>query len=324
MIASIYYVYYALPLFLATIDFVNCVIQLILPSTWPEQLRCAELKCFTGPEAASDLLIFTSYARYAGYISDALDAMVNGATARTFGSGVETGVMGGFLGNSVVGIAEAMRNIAGAFDVPASAEECAACFKCRFPEMRAVFLIVASVFSIGSPSSYRRFSGNVTENCVDNATYYQAVCGPRGVDLNFVTWKNAFRTGWDPYDPGLIEEYAGLFAKRAEELGGASSYAGGLLQIAADSWFLRDITAGEEEAAPFVYHACKLMRSSDGGETTDIGPGFSYYPQGSLSHVSGGFLYSLCKRFRHTTVGFGRDIHDIVHEALACVGDPVA
>lgn len=131
-------------MFLATIDFINCVIQLILPSTWPEQLRCAELRCFTGPEAASDLLIFTSYARYAGLISDALDAMVNGATARAFGSGVETGVLGGFLGNSMVGIAEAMRNIAGAFDVPASAEECAACFKCRVTVVTSKLVLTPS------------------------------------------------------------------------------------------------------------------------------------------------------------------------------------
>jgi len=310
-------------MFLALIDFINCVLQLILPATWDEQLRCAETTCFQGPDAASDLLIFTSYSTFTRLASDALEAMTNGATAQTFGSGAETGALGGFLGGGVVGIASVLREIAGAFDVPASAENCAACFKCRFPEMRAIWLIVASVFSIGSPSSYRRFSGNVTEHCGDNSSFYQTVCGPRGVELNFVTWKSAFRTGWDPYDPGLIEEYAGLFAKRADELGGASSYAGGLLQLAADSWFLRDITTGEEEAAPFVYHACKLMRGSDGGEDTDIGPGFSNYPQGSLSHVSGGFLYSLCKRFRHTTGGFGRDIHDVLHEALACVGDPV-
>lgn len=192
--------------------------------------------------------------------------------------------------------------------------------------MRAIWLIVASVVSIGSPSSFRRFSGNVTENCVDNATFYQSVCGPRGAGaetLSFALWKQAFRTGWDPYDPDLVEEYAGLFAKRAEELGGASSYTGGVLRLAADAWFLRDITTGEEEAAPFVYQTCRLMRSSDGGEFTDIGPGFGLYPAGSVSQITGGFLYSLCKRFRHTTVGFGNGIHDVLHEALACVGDPV-
>ena len=65
------------------------------------------------------------------------------------------------------------------------------------------------------------------------------------------------------------------------------------------------------------------MRSSDGGVNTDIGPGYSFYPAGSVSHISGGFLYAVCKRFRHTTVGFGNDLHDVLHEALACVGDPV-
>lgn len=134
--AIVYYVYYALPMFLAAIDFVNCVIQLIMPDTWPEQLRCAELKCFRGSDAASDLLIFTSYSTFAGLASDALGALTNGATAQTFGSGMQTDSIGGFLGNSVAGIAGALRAIADAVDVPASAQECAACFKCRVRPLR--------------------------------------------------------------------------------------------------------------------------------------------------------------------------------------------
>ena len=129
--AIVYYVYYALPVFLATIDFVNCVIQLILPDTWPEQLRCAELKCFRGSDPAADLLIFTSYSTFIGLVSDALEALTNGATAQTFGQGMDTGELGGFLGNSVVGIAGTLRSIADAVDIPASGQECAACFKCR-------------------------------------------------------------------------------------------------------------------------------------------------------------------------------------------------
>ena len=127
----IYYVYYALPMFLATIDFINCMMQLVMPSTWPEQLRCAEIKCFTGPEAASDLLIFTSYSRYAGYLADGLEALSNGATARGFGKGDSTGMIGNFLGNSVFGALDTIREFAEMADVPASAEECEACFNCK-------------------------------------------------------------------------------------------------------------------------------------------------------------------------------------------------
>lgn len=127
----IYYVYYALPMFLATIDFINCMMQMVMPSTWPEQLRCAEIKCFTGPEAASDLLIFTSYSRYAGYLADALEALSNGATARGFGKGDSTGMIGSFLGNSVFGALDTIREFAEMADVPASAEECEACFNCK-------------------------------------------------------------------------------------------------------------------------------------------------------------------------------------------------
>ena len=93
--------------------------------------------------------------------------------------------------------------------------------------------------------------------------------------------------------------------------------------MAADSWFMRDITLGEEEAAPFVFQACRLMRSSDGGVLQDIGPGYAQYAKGSVSHISGALLYDQCKRFRHTSIYVGRDVHDVLHEALACVGDPV-
>lgn len=310
----IYYVYYALPILLALVDFVLCIMQLFLPSSWGEQLRCAELKCFRGPQALSDLWIFSSIPVVIKQFGLGVEALSNGGTARSFGSGM-------------IGGLEAIAGLAGRFGVPASTEECAECFVCKFPELRMVWWVVAASFSIGSPSTFRTFSGNVSEHCMDNSSYYADVCGPRGAGAELLThevWKARFRTGWDPYDPDLIESYAGLFAKRAEELGGASSYTGGLLQLAADSWFLRDVVnSGDEEAAPFVYHACRLMRSSDGGQTGDIGPGYSEYADGSLSFITGGFLYAVCKRHRHETIGFGRGIHDVLHEALACVGSPV-
>ena len=168
----------------------------------------------------------------------------------------------------------------------------------QFPELRMIWWVVAASVSIASPSSFRTFSGNVSEHCMDNSSYYAEVCGPRGGGAELLTyeqWKTAFRRGWDPYDPDLFESYAGLFAKRAYEIGGASSYTGGLLQLAADSWFLRDVSS-DEEAAPFVYHSCRLMRSSDGGAMQDIGPGYSEYADGSLSYITGGFLYDMYVR----------------------------
>ena len=308
----IYYIYYALPILLAIVDAIICVMNLFLPSSWGEQLRCAELKCFRGPQALSDLWIFSSVPVIIKQFGLGVEALSNGGTARSFGSGM----MGGL---------ETVADLAGRFGVPASTEECAECFVCKFPELRMVWWVVAASFSIASPTTFKTFSGNVSSNCMDNASYYSQVCGPRGAGAEVLTydaWKVNFRTGWDPYDPDLIEAYAGLFAKRAGEVGGPSSYTGGLLQLAADSWFLRD-PSGDEEAAPFVYHACRLMRSSDGGQDQDIGPGYSEYTDGSLSSISGGFLYAACKRFRHESIGFGRDIHDILHEAFACVGSPV-
>ena len=44
----------ALPLVFAAMDAVVCLLQLFLWNTWGEQLRCAEAKCFQGPDAAAD------------------------------------------------------------------------------------------------------------------------------------------------------------------------------------------------------------------------------------------------------------------------------
>ena len=80
-------------------------------------------------------------------------------------------------------------------------------------------------------------------------------------------------------------------------MGGASTYVGGLAELASTAWLDRDtLLLGDEEAAGWVYQICRVMRSSDAGNETDVGPGHSNYPSQSLSFISGRYLYEACKR----------------------------
>lgn len=141
----------------------------------------------------------------------------------------------------------------------------------------------------------------------DNGTFYLQACGPRSINWDEITydqWKRQYSAGWFEYDHELIEGYAGLLKKRSEQKGGCSdaSTRGCKEKWAADAWFLRwnessnPTIADYEEAAPFTYQVCRLMRESDGANETDIGPGFTWYNQDSIEHIAGGYLYAQCKR----------------------------
>jgi hypothetical protein len=78
----IYYLYYQLPLFLAGLDFIMCMVDFFFPSGWGEQLRCAESNCFTGPSAMTDLLIFTSVPVVLKQFGTILEVTLNSGTGR--------------------------------------------------------------------------------------------------------------------------------------------------------------------------------------------------------------------------------------------------
>lgn len=135
---------------------------------------------------------------------------------------------------------------------------------------------------------------------MDGGDWYELACGPRGagaVELSLDSWKKKYSAGWFEYDAELIGHFAAKFDQRVEELGGASSYAGGQAFLAAKAWEDRDkVEVGSEEAAGFVYHACRIMRESDRGAEGDFGPGYSYLAGGNLGGIAGHYLYSACKR----------------------------
>lgn len=321
--AVIYAVYYALPLFFAAIDFIVCVIDWFFPSGWAEQLKCAEANCFKGPSAMTDLLIFSSVPVVTAAFGNILEATLNSNTGRKF-------VGGSFAYDAGAGIADFLQS----FYPTAALQDCTACFNCKWPELRLLWWLTASVVSIVSSTNFETFYGNVTQNCMDGGAFYVAACGPRGAGaevLPYSEWVDKYYAGWFEFDPVIGERYAALLYERAEEMGeSAEGYDGGFLLAAVDAWRQRYNESAHpglppaQEAAPLVFQMCRIMRASDAGQQRDIGPGFINYTERSTSYISGAFLYDTCKRARHETYNaVGRGIHDFGFELASCLQSPV-
>ena len=73
-----------------------------------------------------------------------------------------------------------------------------------------------------------------------------------------------------------------------------------------------------------MYQACRIMRQSDLGAEQDIGPGYSWGTPGSLSWITGEYLYASCKRQKQVAFGdTGRAAHGFLYEIAACAQDRV-
>lgn len=78
----ILYIHWQLPLLIAAVDFISCIINLFMPSSWADQLKCATLKCFNGADGSSDLLLFTSVPVVVNQFGRIMDATLNSNTGR--------------------------------------------------------------------------------------------------------------------------------------------------------------------------------------------------------------------------------------------------
>tara|TARA_B110000971_G_C19972910_1_gene483519 strand:- start:27 stop:1301 length:1275 start_codon:yes stop_codon:yes gene_type:complete len=111
----------ALPVLLATIDAVICVLQLFMWKSWKAQLQCAELKCFQGADAASDWWMFTSVPQVVQQFGKILEAVLNSKTGRMF-----TG-NGGNIDLGVSSLDDIFPSLSG--------NGCTACFTCKVRHM---------------------------------------------------------------------------------------------------------------------------------------------------------------------------------------------
>jgi hypothetical protein len=314
------------PLLTAAIDALMCVLSFFNFNSWSQQLRCAELECFRGPDATSDWFIFTSIPQVTQRFGAILEATLNSNTGRSFSGGQSFD-----LGVSDFG--EIFPSLNG--------NGCADCFSCKFPELRFLWFVSAVVTALFNPDNFEAFKGNVSHNCMTNGSFYDELCGPRGAEkLPFEQWARLYPNGFRYFDINIVEAYAAKMEERSKELSGSAS--GFEAHDAAMAWLKRDpnpgwwdrLTSGDLEAyrtpeevmaGPFHWRMCRIWRSTDAGSQSDVQPAaYGDYATDSLSHITSKWAFDTCRRYKHEVFGsISRSLHDTALVWTMCFEDRV-
>jgi len=300
-------IYVGIPILLATLDVILCLINMIQPGTWPEQVACVERTCFKadGDIGAEIFTTFSSIPIISHVMNEAIQALLNPTTGRKFGesAGGSTDIPEIDPGASATG----------------AATTCAACFVCRVPEIRVIWLLVAMTY--GCVKDETRYAGRVEEACLDGGQFYLDACGPRSAFAHAMDqseWELTY-TSHRQFDIGRVNHYAGLFHQLAEDSGGATSN-GYYAQIIADLWKKRNVADELNMAAPFFRGVCTQMRLNF---DIDTGPSHVNVSKGSMGYLSAAFLYESCKgeRFELCTNDFAQSAVDTWYELSNCMFD---
>jgi hypothetical protein len=337
----------ALPLLFAAIDGLMCLLDYFKPSGWNDQLECVEHTCFKGPDTAADLLAFFSLPIIIGRFTAVMDATLNSRTGKRFFKAPKAGAVSSKgrtrdpISGRPVDINEpesaTMGNPAYEFDFAGqwddltsttAADECAACFVCKVPEMRILWWFVASITSLVSPSNFAQYAGNVTDNCQTNGSWYLDACGPYGTErLPYSAWKRGgYTAGVAQIDTNIFDAYAASVIDLNERLGaGRDPFFAQYVQ-AAHQWQSVDPENMEERALAFIYHSCRNMRheAEESGLTYDQPEKYQDLDASSVARTSTQFMYDTCRRFKYEifTPG-GRFLHNTAYQFKACGEDKV-
>jgi len=165
-----------IPLLFAAIDLLMCVLDLFKPSGWQAQFDCVEEECFAGPAATSDLLVFTSIPLALNVFVNILEATMNSNTAkRLFQPNKKLNAQGRTRNpdpNSNNEVLDTVPQDLPTNDNPVyefdfaddfanfmpttSNTGCAACFTCKVPEARAIWMLVVSIATLVSEGNFNR------------------------------------------------------------------------------------------------------------------------------------------------------------------------
>lgn len=123
-------IHVAIPMLMAIIDLIMCLINFVQPGTWPKQLKCVSKICFqeSGDVGAEIFTTFSSIPVIGKAIVSTVEALVNPSTGRKYGESAE--------GSTEV------PDMATDATASAAAATCGACFTCKVPEVRAIWLLV--------------------------------------------------------------------------------------------------------------------------------------------------------------------------------------
>ena len=267
-----------------------------------------EKSCFqeSGAVGSEIFTVFTSIPIISHSVVTAVEALINPKTGRKYGE-------------SATGTTETPDIPQTGVHESAAAATCAACFACRVPEMRALWLLVAMTCTLnpkletttthpglakcpltlshytpsvlpadGCVKDETAFAGRIEAKCLDGGSWYETACGPRNGLSQFMTtsqWALTY-TEHRNFDTARVQHFASLFKQYAEDNGGASNAFDA--QRIADAWFKRDVTLGEDQAASFYRSVCREMRTQF---DVDAGPGHNNHSETSLAFITGHFLY---------------------------------
>lgn len=123
--------------------------------------------------------------------------------------------------------------------------------------MRLLWLLAASIGSLFSSSGFNTFTGNVTDHCLANGSFYVDACGPRGTEaLPYRQWRaGRYTAGFAQIDARIFDSYAAAVLDMAEEAGPGNDELFAELVQAAHQWeTVREDEDLDEKAAVFVYH----------------------------------------------------------------------
>ena len=108
-----------IPMVMAVLDLILCLLNFVQPATWPKQLACIRSTCFqeSGDVGAELFTTFSSIPVIGKAIVSAVEALINPSTGRKFGEAAEGATEVPDLGTDAT--------------ADAAAATCAACFTCR-------------------------------------------------------------------------------------------------------------------------------------------------------------------------------------------------
>ena len=289
-------VHIAIPLLLFGLNAIMCLFDYFAPQGWAAQLQCISNTCFqeNGDLGLEIFTTFSSIGPIARQVAVAFEALINPSTGRRYGQSASGsanafGEEGGSAGDG----AENVNGINTGTLPSAAGSVCSACFRCKVPEMRAIWLLFAMTW--GCIVDETHYAGRVEQVCLDDGSFYADACGPRISFLSDSQWAATY-TKHRGFDTGKAQEFAGKFKQLAEDMGGGTN--GFRAQRLADAWFQRDLAAGgangPDQSAVFYRRVCEQMRREF--PFYDAGPSHSNHSENTLAYLTAGFLYADCKR----------------------------
>ena len=343
----------ALPSLFAAIDLVKCIIDFFQPSTWNAQLDCVDQRCFKGPNIVADLLVFWHMPVVLHRFTAIMQATMNSRTGRRFfgtpdretfntdgrvvdpetGRPVPTSrTESAQMPNPVYGFdfADKFKE----FLPTTGADQCGGCFNCKWPEIRLVWLLVASIGSLFSEKNFNQFVGNLTETCLANGSWYEQACGPRGAELlTYTEWmRQGYTAGYVEIDARLFDSYSAAIIDRSHETGdGVDGFFAELVQ-ASHNWQavrpevfqvlnVRVDDDDQRKASAFVYHVCRNYRheAQARGMKWDTPNDYHLMPSASIEKLTAQFLFEQCRRFKYEIFSdAGRWMHQAGYDIMAC------